>query len=375
MSSNPNPSHESFRYFLALALAPKVSPGIFKAILAYAGSAESFFHISKGEVFKTPRIGYRLLEILNSKDFLLRKADELIQFSEKKEFRILTLFEPDFPLRLKSLEDGPILLFAKGNADFNPKRTIGVVGTRSATSYGKAVTKKLIGDSTLYQPSIISGLAYGIDIQAHRESLAANLPTIGVLGSPIDQIYPAIHGETVEQMMENGAILSEYAPGSKIVPGNFPVRNRIIAGLSDALVVVESAARGRGLITAEIAYSYDKEVFAVPGNLHSPYSEGCNHLIRKMKAGIYTRIDDIAEALFWDDKEKKNDKNPQLDLSQRDEEERLIFNLLLEKKEMKIDQISNQTEIPIGLLSSKLLEMEFEGIIQSLPGKKYRLLV
>lgn len=375
MSFSPNPNHESFRYFLALALAPKVGPSIFKAIVAYAGSAEGFFQITKGKASKIPRIGSRLLEIRNSEETLLRKADELIHAAEKKQFRILTLFDPNFPQRLKAQEDGPVLLFVKGNADFNPDKTIGVVGTRSATTYGKAATKKLITDSSIYKPTIVSGLAYGIDIEAHRESLTANLPTIGVLGSPIDQIYPATHRKTAEQMMENGAIISEYAPGSRMVPGNFPARNRIIAGFSDALVVVEAAAKGGALITAEIAYSYDKEVFAVPGNLQSQYSEGCNHLIRKMKANIYTGPEDIAEALFWSKEGEKTIPKPKLDISQRDEEEKAILNLLLEKKEMEIDQISYQTEIPLGVLSSKLLAMEFEGIIKSLPGKKYRLLV
>lgn len=375
MKSNPNPNHESYRYYLALALAPKVGPSIFKAIVAYAGSAEAFFQISQGKASKIPRIGPRLLEIRNSRESLLREADELLDAADKKEFEILSLLDPDFPHKLKSLEDGPILLFKKGNASLNPSRSVGIVGTRSATNYGKSATKKLISDISHFQPTVISGLAYGIDIEAHRASLAENLPTIGVLGSPIDYIYPATHRKTAEQMMECGAIVSEYAPRSKMVPGNFPARNRIIAGLSDALVVVEAAAKGGALITAEIAYSYDKEVFAVPGNLQSPYSEGCNHLIRKMKANIYTGPEDIAEALYWEKEGKKSHPKPQLDLSQRDEEEKLILNLLLEKKEMEIDQISFQTEIPLGLLSSKLLAMEFEGIIKSLPGKKYRLLV
>lgn len=375
MNSNPNPNHESYRYYLALALAPKVGPSIFKAIVAYAGSPEAFFQISQGKASKIPRIGPRLLEIRNSRESLLRKADELLDAADKKEFEILSLLDPAFPHKLKSQEDGPILLFKKGNASLNPSRSVGIVGTRSATNYGKSATKKLISDISHFQPTVISGLAYGIDIEAHRASLAENLPTIGVLGSPIDYIYPATHRKTAEQMMEYGAIISEYAPGSKMVPGNFPARNRIIAGLSDALVVVEAAAKGGALITAEIAYSYDKEVFAVPGNLQSPYSEGCNHLIRKMKANIYTGPEDIAEALYWEKEGEKPFPKPQLDLSQRDEEETLILNLLLEKKEMEIDQISYHTEIPLGLLSSKLLAMEFEGIIKSLPGKKYRLLV
>ncbi len=364
---------EEYRYFLALSLAPKIGPGVFKAILAYAGSAQNFFEIPKGKAAKIPKVGPKLLELREQKDTLLRAADQLIQNSEKKNIRILTHIDPEFPQRLKAQEDGPVVLFIKGNSTLNFERTVGIVGTRNATDYGKSVTRKIIEDLAVYQPVIISGLAYGIDIEAHRLSLKTDLPTIGVLGSPIDQIYPAVHKSTAEQMLEKGALISEYPSGSKMAPGNFPARNRIIAGLSDALIVVEAAEKGGALITAEIAYSYDKEVFAVPGNLQSSFSEGCNQLIKKMKASIYTGPNDIAEALFWTKPGEQKVSKPSLDLSSRNGEEKLILELLLDKKELEIDMISYQTGIPLGLLSSKLLELEFEGIIKSLPGKKYKI--
>ena len=273
------------------------------------------------------------------------------------------------------MDDGPIILFVQGNCDLNFERSVGIVGTRSATAYGKSITRKIIEDLLPYQPIIVSGLAYGIDIEAHRAALQVGLPTIAVMGSPLSQIYPAAHRKTAEQLQETGILMSEYAPGSTMMPGNFPARNRIIAGLSDALIVVEAAEKGGALITAEIAYSYDKDVFAVPGNLQSPFSEGCNQLIRKMKAGIYTGPGDIAEALFWSKPGEEKVKRPSLDLSSRDEEETLILQLLLDNGESEIDQISYQTEIPLGMLSSKLLSLEFEGIVKSLPGKKFKLLV
>ncbi|PZX49598.1 DNA-processing protein DprA [Algoriphagus chordae] len=370
-----NQAHDDLRYLLALSLAPKIGPGVFKAIIAYSGSAAHFFKLPKGKVAKTPKVGAKLLELRNQENELLRKADELISECEKKHFQILTALHPDFPQRFKMQEDSPVVIFAQGNTNLNFDRTVGIVGTRNATSYGKSATRKIIEDLAIYQPAIISGLAYGIDIEAHRAALAVGLPTIAVLGSPIGHIYPAVHRKTAEAIMETGALISEYAPGSTMVPGNFPARNRIIASLSDALIVVEAAEKGGALITAEIAYSYDKDVFAVPGNLQSQYSEGCNFLIKKMKANIYTGPNDVAEALFWSKPGEVMTQKPQLDFTNRDEEEQAILSLLQQKGEIEIDSLSIATEIPLGLLSSKLLALEFEGIVKSLPGKKYRLLI
>lgn len=365
---------EDLRYFLALALAPKIGPGSFKAILAYAGSIKNFFQLTKGKAAKIPRGGEKIQSLLRQESQLLRLADELINDSNKKGFQILTSLNSNFPQRLKLQSDSPVVFFSKGNFDFNFERTVGIVGTRSATSYGKAATRKIIEDLTLYQPAIISGLAYGIDIEAHRMAIQAELPTVAVMGSPIDQIYPLIHDKTATQLQKNGALISEYYPGTKMSPRNFPARNRIIAALSDALIVVEAAVKGGALITAEIAFSYHKEVFAVPGNLQSPFSEGCNLLIKRMKANIYTGSGDVAEALFWSKPGEENKKKPILDLSDRSPEEIKILDLLMEKGEFELDQMSYQTEIPIGQLSSTLLALEFEGILKSLPGKKYRLM-
>lgn len=374
MNSNPDPNHENLRYHLALALAPKIGPSVFKAILAYSGSAKDFFRLTKGKASKIPRVGEKLLELQKQADALLRNADEVIAQCEKKGFQILVSSAPSFPKRLKQIEDGPIVLFFQGKGELNFERSVGIVGTRSATTYGKSITRKIVEDLLPYQPVIISGLAYGIDIEAHRAALQVGLPTIAVMGSPLNQIYPAAHKKTAEQLQETGLLMSEYAPGSKMMPGNFPARNRIIAGLSDVLVVVEAAEKGGALITAEIAYSYDKDVFAVPGNLQSTFSEGCNQLIRKMKASIYTGPGDIADVLFWTKPGENQVQKPKVDLEGRDEQEVLILKLLLEKGESEIDLISYNTEIPLGILSSKLLSLEFEGIVKSLPGKKYKLL-
>lgn len=375
MNFPPDQDLEQLRYHLALAVAPKVGPTLFKAIVAYSGSPKDFFKLTKGKASKIPRVGEKLLEIQKNESNLLGVADDVINTCQKKGIQIHSSSSSRFPQRLKTIEDSPVILFSQGKGELNFDRNIGIVGTRSATNYGKAITKKIIEDLLPYQPVIISGLAYGIDIEAHRAALQVGLPTIAIMGSPIDQIYPAAHKKTAEQLQETGLLVSEYAPGSRMVPGNFPARNRIIAGLSDALIVVEAAEKGGALITAEIAYSYDKDVFAVPGNLQSTYSEGCNQLIRKMKASIYTGPGDIAEALFWNKPGEEKIKKPTLDLTGRDEEERSILLHLQEKVESEIDLISYATEIPLGILSSKLLSLEFEGIVKSLPGKKFKLMI
>jgi DNA processing protein len=274
------------------------------------------------------------------------------------------------------MDDCPMVLYTKGSIDLNPSRSVAIVGTRNATEYGKNITKKIIEDLSPYQTTIISGLAYGVDIEAHKTALATNLPTIGVLGSSVDQIYPAFHKSTADQMMENGGgLISEYPPGTVMHPSNFPRRNRIISGISDAVIVVEAAQKGGALITAEIAFSYNKEVFAVPGNLLSTYSEGCNNLIKSMKATIYTGPKDLEEALSWskENPSATNTKTKMLDLSKYNEEEREILKILLERKELEIDQIAILLNVSISSLASNLLNLEFEGLIKSLPGKKYKL--
>ena len=375
MNSIPDPTPEDKQHFIALALAPKVGPVLFKAIVAYAGSALAFFSFTQAQVAKIPRIGRRLLEIRQQRESLLSQAASLLANQAKEGYRLLTALDEDFPKRLKANPDAPVLLFTKGTADLNALRTVGIVGTRSATPYGKAITKKICEDLLPYQPSIVSGLAYGIDIEAHRAALNLGLSTIAVLGSPIHQIYPAAHQGTAAQLVqENGSLLSEYGPGSRMLPGNFPARNRIIALLSDTLLVVEAAEKGGALITAELAFGYQKEVFAVPGNLQATFSEGCNQLIRKMKAAIYTGPEDLAEALHWSKPGEERKPKPIQDFSSREEEEFKILTHLQTKGDTELDQLAHVLQIPLGRLSAKLLSLEFEGIIQSLPGKKYKLL-
>lgn len=369
--------NEDIQYELALNFIPKIGPLIFRNIIAYTGSARNFFEMPSGKALKIPRVSKGLLSLRKNKDIFLRNAEEIICNCQKKGITILSFSHKDFPTRLKLMDDCPMVLFVKGKVNFNVSRTVGIVGTRNASDYGRSITKKIVDDLSPYSPLIISGLAYGIDIEAHRAALSNQLPTVAILGSSVDQIYPSIHKNTALEMMQEGGLAGEYPPGTVMHPSNFPKRNRIIAGLSDALIVVEAAQKGGALITAEIAYSYNKEVFAVPGNLQATYSEGCNQLIKQMKASIYTGPKDLEEALSWSKtgSAENDNKINVLDLEKFEGDERKILSLLKDKKEMEIDQLALLTQISISTLASVLLNLEFEGIIKSFPGKKYRLMV
>ncbi|WP_162417892.1 DNA-processing protein DprA [Cyclobacterium roseum] len=358
---------------VALSLVPKLGPSIFKTIISYCGSAENFFTLPQGKVAKIPGIGPKLLAHRKSKDTYLSEAASLLEVAAKKNIQVHCYPDSTFPDRLRGIPDAPPILFTKGNLNLNPDRTVGIVGTRNASRYGKNITQKITEDLARFQPTIISGLAYGIDVEAHRAALSLNLPTIGIMGSDLETIYPAAHTGTATQMMENGGLLSEFKIGSKLNPMNFPQRNRIIAGLSDALIVVEAAKKGGALITAEIAYSYNREVFAVPGNLQSKYSEGCNNLIRSMKAGIYMGVKEIEEALSWDKEYGENGPTATLpDTSNLDSIEIKVLERLFEKNEAEIDWLSRDMGIPIAELAIKLLNLEFLGFVKAIPGKKYQ---
>ena len=370
-----NPAtHDELRYTIALSLIPQIGPGVFKNIISYCSSAKRFLLMPAGRAEKIPGIGPKLLSLRNKKDHYIKQAEAIINDCLRMDIQIHTYLDENYPKRFRPIFDSPVFVFSKGNINLNPNRTIGIIGTRNATDYGKSITRKIVEDLAPYEPTVISGLAYGIDIETHRAALQFDLPTIGVLGTSLDNIYPASHKTTAAKMMENGGLVSEYPVGSDFNKSNFPQRNRIIAALSDALIIVEAAVKGGALITAEIAYSYNKETFAVPGNLHAKYSEGCNNLIRTMRAGIYMGPKELEDALSWNKEDGKSATHPPpLDLSTFEPEERMILELILEQKELEIDKISWLTKLPQSILAAKLLSLEFQGIIRSVPGKKFRM--
>ena len=324
---------------------------------------------------KIPGIGGVSAESIKTGNVFLQ-AEKEIKKAEKEDVELLFYTDKKYPSRLKSIEDAPSLLYFKGNANLNHTKTVGIVGTRQATSYGKEMVERLVEELTPHSPFIISGLAYGIDIQAHKQSLKQNLPTLGVLGSGIDVIYPAAHKETAKKMLDHGGLLTENPFGSKPDAHNFPARNRIIAGMCDALIVVEAAEKGGALITAEIANSYNKDVFAFPGSIGQTYSDGCNKLIKTNKANLLTSVKDIEYIMNWsvDSPTSKKETYSSWDVSQFEPNELKVIELLQEKKAaMMIDELSWKSALSPSLLASLLLNLEFKNVVQSLPGKQFKL--
>ena len=361
---------------IALTCVPGVGSILIRQLISYCGSATDVFRSPLARLMKVPGIGEVTARAI-LKPGILTEAEQIINGLEKLGATALFYTDKAYPTRLKSLYDAPALLYSRGSGSLNPLRTIGIVGTRQATDYGRRITADIIEALLPYQVSVISGLAYGIDIAAHRASLVNSLPTIGVMASGLDVIYPNVHQKTAQEMLVLGGLLTESQPGTKPDAHLFPARNRIIAGLSDVVVVVEAAAKGGALITAEYANNYHREVFAVPGQLNQAFSAGCNKLIRENKAQIYTSPKDIIETLNWDQNDHSADNPlarqksaPALPVDFTEEESQLV-SLLRQSTNLHIDDLSWQTQIPMGRLASLLLNLEFRGFVRSLPGKKY----
>ena len=363
-------------YQIALTNVDGVGSVFFRQLISYCGSAENVFNSKTDKLLKIPGVGKTVIEGLKKKG-LLTEAEKILNETIKKQVQIFFSTDKNYPSRLKPLYDAPAVLFYKGNADLSHFRSIGIVGTRQATDYGKKTTEELVAGLKPYNSLIISGLAFGIDIAAHKAALEYDLPTIAVLASGLDIIYPSQHEKYIEQILEKGGILSENPLGMQPMRNLFISRNRIIAGLSDASVIIESAAKGGSLVTAEYANNYHREVFAVPGTLSNKYSEGCNKLIKQNKANIYTKVEDLIETLNWDiettDGQIAKSKNIELDLSLFTNEESQVISHLRLHGEMQIDDLSWQTQISINRMASLLLNLEFQGIIKAMPGKKFGL--
>ena len=358
-------------YELALGLIPGIGDAHTKQLISYCGTAENVFKEKKGKLLKIPGIGEVLSEAILNQSVLKEAENELIK-AEKNNTRILSYTSEEYPARLKNIFDSPSILYYKGAANLNADKVIGIVGTRNATEYGKEQVDQLIQGLKPHNPLIVSGLAYGIDIAAHKASLANYLPTVGVMGNGMDVMYPPSHRETANKMLVEGGLLTENRFGTKPEAPNFPERNRIIAGMCDVLIVIEAGATGGALITAELANGYNREVFAVPGDLGKEYSEGCNNLIKDHKAHIYTKVADIEYLMNWTPGMAPQ-KQKTLDLTPFSEEEQSIIILMQNNDGALIDDLSWKSQLPVSRVASLLLKLEFQGLVKSLPGKKYKL--
>jgi DNA processing protein len=357
---------------LALHFTPGVGNYIIRQLVSYCGSAEKVFKTPRGKLLKIPGIGTVTADtITNGKSF--KHAEKELKKAEHDAVELILFTDKKYPSRLRQLSDAPSLLYVKGNIDFECAKTVGIVGTRKSTDYGKNCVEELVQGLVPHGALIISGLAYGIDIQAHKQSLKNGLSTIGVMGSGIDVIYPLSHSETAKKMLDTGGLVTENPFGTKPDAHNFPARNRIIAGLSDALVVVEAAEKGGALITAEIANSYNKDVFAFPGNIGQSYSEGCNNLIKSNKAHLISSVKDLEYLMNWDATLKTKTKKEFFALENYDPMEQTVLKIMLEKEgQMMIDELCWSSNLPVSQMASVLLGLEFKGVVKSLPGKLYK---
>ena len=357
-------------YEIALTLVPGIGDVNGKKLVAYCGGAEAVFCEKKKALTRIEGIGDNMIRFLDSKE-VMQRAEEELKFIEKNGIKPLFYLDQDYPKRLQHCHDSPMMLYYKGNANLNVPKVVGVVGTRNITDYGRYVTEKIIEDLSVDNVMIISGLAYGVDATAHRAALKYDLATVGVLGHGLQTIYPAANRKLSTNILEKGGVLTEFVSGTQPDRENFPKRNRIVAGMVDCLIVVESALKGGAMITADIANSYDREVFAVPGKIGDIYSEGCNQLIKINKANLVTCATDIRYVMRWDVDTKVVAKQMRMfrDFS---EEEQKVMNVFENNSVIHLDDIIVGTDLTPSKIASVLLSLEFDGVLTALPGKRYQ---
>jgi len=358
-------------YFtLALLQVEGVGDIVAKKLINYCGSAEKVFDTKKNRLLSIDGIGEILLKNLSDKS-VFKLAQQEIDFVEQEKIAFHSFLDEKYPDRLKHCIDGPPIIFSSGNIDLQAKRIISIVGTRKITSYGSEFCKKLIEDLAPLNPVIVSGFAYGVDIMAHQVAMEHNLQTIGVLAHGLNQVYPKTHKKYISKMEQNGGFLTEFWSISNPEKENFVKRNRIVAGMSEATIVIESADRGGSLITATLANDYNRDVFAVPGRITDKYSQGCNNLIKTQRAHLLSSAADLVYILNWELENKKTKTiQKQLFVSLENEEQK-VYDYLVQKGKELMDIIALECEFPIYQLSSILLNMELKGVVRPLPGKLF----
>lgn len=361
-------------YQVAFASIKGITIDIANEILSIVGSEEEFFRISEKELQTTTQLTPRLLK-KDYRDALLIDAEITIEESERKHVGMHYYRQDSFPTRFQTVPDAPLLIYSAGNCDLNSAKIVSIVGTRHSTAYGMDLCKSFVGglkDKVGNDVVVVSGLAYGIDITAHRAALSCGLPTIAVVAHGLDTIYPAAHrGDAIEIVRSGGAILSEYKFSTKVHRSNFLARNRLIAAMADCTIVMESAFKGGALVTANVALNYGRDVFAFPGRIGDEYSEGCNKLIKKNVASLITSVDDVIDAMGW---EKKKDGPVELELfPQLSSEEQKIYDIISDRETVNVNALAGNVGMPFHRILSTLIDLEFRGIVRALPGNQYAL--
>jgi DNA processing protein len=358
-------------YQISLTLVSGVGNVLAKKLLSYCGSAEAVFSEKKKLLLKIPGIGQTVADAIANHEVHERVTEE-IAFIEKYNIRPLFYFDADYPQRLKECHDAPVILYYKGNADLNAEKILAVVGTRTPTDYGRMVCERIIAE--LDNVLIISGLAYGIDSCAHRAALKHDLKTIGVLAHGLDRMYPTQNEHLAKEMLTQGGLVTEFM--SKTIPDreNFPQRNRIVAGMADAVLVIETAKKGGSLITATLANSYNRDVFCVPGKVTDTKSAGCNWLIRSNRAALVESGEQVKEMMGWDENSAKVGVIQKSLFPVLSPDEEVIYKILEDNKECSIDFIVHHADMSSSKVSAALLNMEFENIVKALPGRMYKII-
>jgi DNA processing protein len=365
------------KFSIGITLINGIGNNLAKNLIAYLGNEEAVFKEKKKVLSKVPGIGNLLAQEIVNQRQVLQRAEEEIEFIVKNNIQCYYFTDKNFPFRLKECPDAPLVLYAKCSQDLNDARFLSIVGTRKATDYGKDICKNFIHElSAVPNLVIVSGLAYGIDIYAHKAAIEEGIPTIGVIAHGLDRIYPGSHRSTAVRMLQQGGLITEYISKTNPDRQNFVQRNRIIAGLSDAVVVVESAAKGGALITADLANDYNRDVFAFPGRIHDEWSAGCNSLIKTNRASLIDSTNDFLKTMGWENTSVPTQLNRQSELfiEMTEEEQSVYANVRKYPEGIQVNQLAVETSISFSKLTAILLQMEFKMLIKCLPGGIYKAL-
>jgi len=359
-------------YFIALTMVPSVGDVHARELLMRFQSAKTIFHTRLHHLEKTPGIGkLRARRIKSFRDF--NRAELELRFANKYHIHAITINDEAYPVRLKNCYDAPILLYFRGNGNLNVPRVINVIGTRSNSEYGKDIVRKFLEELMSYKVLVVSGLAYGIDALAHKTALKLGLETVGVLAHGLDRIYPPAHRALAMEIVEQGGLLTDFMSGDEPDKQNFPKRNRIVAGMTDATIVVETGIKGGSMITAELANGYNKDVFAFPGRVNDAKSEGCHHLIKTNKAALITSAKDLVDAMNWEERKSVSKIQTRL-FPELSADEKVIIKILTQKETVHIDEIHAQSNLKSSAVAAAILNLELQGLINGMPGKMYKLI-
>jgi len=364
--------HPDLLYQLALSQVPSIGPVQAKILLQHC-EPEEIFHAKKSFLEKIEGIGpIRAEAIKQFNNF--SAAETEIKFIEKYKIQPLFLTDSNYPKRLLNCYDSPTLLYYKGDADLNAEKMVAIIGTRSNTDYGKQITEKLVKELSEQNITVVSGLAFGIDAIAHKSALKNNLPTIGVLAHGLDKMYPSEHTSLAKDMIKHaGGLITEFQSNTKPDKHNFPSRNRIVAGMCDAVIVIETDNKGGSIITAELANGYNKDVFAFPGRINDAKSNGCNSLIKTNRAMLLTDANQLLETMGWQEHKKMKPKKQKSIFIELSPDEKIIVNLLQSSPSVHIDELNHQSGLSSSTVAACILNLELQNAIVSLPGKLYQL--